>query len=289
MLDVASLGAALAWADRHGVVDLHVMVDPDQGNDVPARLMARRAGTFRAPPTVWSVVGRDLVRAEPAVMTDPAGTPPAEAGPWFDLLVRHGAEPVVEHGVLRGDVLGLEVARLVPEDADGWTLGVGVGDHDREARAIMRPDQDAGVALDQVVEAVKVRRRPHARRHPANLLAPERWLRSIVISRPDLAGAISLRALAPPVPRHDLRDRCPAPAAGVDGDGRPVVVVCSTGIDVDLVPSAADSRLLHDPTSRLILVVPDGDDHAVTRRLADALSSPAEVITVGRDWPALAG
>jgi hypothetical protein len=63
-----------------------------------------------------------------------------------------------------------------------------------------------------------------------------------------------------------------------------VLVVCSTGIDLDLVPFAADARLLDGRDPRLVLVLPDGDDHPVTRDLAGALRRPADVVTVGREW-----
>ncbi|MDQ6837131.1 MAG: hypothetical protein M3137_01985 [Actinomycetota bacterium] len=286
-----SLGAALVWAQRHGVGELHIMVDLRGGNDAAVRVMARRAGTFRVPPTVWSVAGRDLERVLPAQSVDPAGLAllPADAARWAALLVDHGVQPVIEHGTLCGDVLGLEVARVVGERAWGWHLEVGVGGHDREARREMMLDEDPADALDQVVALVRTWRSPDARRHPANILAPERWLRSVVASRPYLGGATDLVPLAPPLKRTDLRRRSPAPSAGTDLDGRDVVVVCSTGVDIDLVPSAADSRLLDGRGARLVVVVPDGDDHPATRRLAAALRQPADVVTVGRDWPALVG
>jgi hypothetical protein len=66
-----------------------------------------------------------------------------------------------------------------------------------------------------------------------------------------------------------------------------VVVVCSTGVDVDLVPVAADARLAFDRSARLVIAVPEGDDHRVTVALAAALEDPAEIVTVSRDWPTL--
>jgi hypothetical protein len=286
--DEPGLGAPLTWAQRSGVADLHVLVDPADNVADPPRL-ARRAGEFAVGPGVWSVAGRALSPVDPAPPEDPSGADalPAEAAAWARVMIDVGVEPVVEHGVLRGDVLGLEVARLVPDGQGGWRLEVGVGHHDREARRELRPDEDPLDGLRHVAEVVRTWRSPDARTHPANTLAPERWLRSVLVERPHLVGAGALAAVAPPIDRADLRHRSPAPAAGADEDGEPLVVVCSTGIDVELVPAAADSRLLDGRDARLVIVVPEGDDHPVTRTLAGRLRRPAEVRTVSRDWPTL--
>jgi hypothetical protein len=92
------------------------------------------------------------------------------------------------------------------------------------------------------------------------------------------------------MPWFDLPEAGAAPCVGVDADGRPMVVVCSVGVDLDVVATAADCRVLYgSPESSLVLLVPVGDDVAVTRRLAGMLMSPAEVVTVPRDWESLAG
>jgi hypothetical protein len=203
---------------------------------------------------------------------------------WADVLRVHGAEPVVEHGILTGEVLGLEVARVVVDGA-GAHLEVGVGSQDRRAQLLLRPDRPATEALAQAVAAVREWRAPGARPHPAATLAAERWLRAAVVARPDLVGAAHLAPVPPPLPRGDLRQPSPTSAAGVDGDDHPVLVVCSTGIDLDLVPTAADTRLADGrPGVRLILAVPPGDDYPITRRLAGALRHPGQVVTVPAEW-----
>jgi hypothetical protein len=65
-------------------------------------------------------------------------------------------------------------------------------------------------------------------------------------------------------------------------------VVCSIGIDVDLVPAAADVRLTDGREARLVLVLPAADDHPLIRDLAAALADPAEVVVVPGDWRRLA-
>lgn len=276
------LGAALAWAHRAGVEDLHVLVAEDAE---AAGILARRAACFRPAPSVWLAPGRDLTEAEPA----PPSVEPGVGGDvdvYLDLFARSGVEPVVEDGVLRGEVLGLEVARVVA-DGPGHFLEVGVGKHDREAHKEAHGDQAAADRLPAVVAQVLEHRRPGALPHPANQLGIERWVRAEVVRRPSLVGARELRPVPSPVRRDDLRQAASAPAAGVDDDGTPVLVVCSNGIDLDLVPAAADARLAWEATGarggRLALVVPEKDDHPITRALAARLDPPAEVRPI--PWP----
>jgi hypothetical protein len=208
-----------------------------------------------------------------------------------DQLEAAGAEVVVEEGVLRAEVLGLEVARVVPGPAGEPVLQVGVGRFDRDARALFGPDVQPDQSLAKVIGIVRSLRTADAPVHPANQLAPERWLRSVVIAEPTLVGVDGLVPVPAPVPRPDLKQRAPAPATGTDAHGRPIVVVCSVGVDPALVPSAADARMAAAVASGadaghigLMLVVPDGDDYDVTRTLAGMLRHPAEVVTVPADW-----
>ena len=223
---------------------------------------ARQATCFSSPPEVW-------VDGRLAVPTPPVVQPPVDLS-WAPVIVEAGAEPVTEHGVLYGEVLGLEVCRVV----DG-RLEVGVGKHDREAQRLIHGDRPPIEALRRAVAVVKAER-------PA-YLAASRWLRWVLVRRPELVGLSRLEPVPLPVPRGDLR--VPQPAAAVGDD---VVVVCSTGIDLDLVPTAADARLSCAPDARLLLVVPEGDDHPVTHALAAMLREPAEVATVPGDWRRLA-
>jgi hypothetical protein len=281
------------------------------GAGAVAGLLARRARLWATPPTVWRVARRVLLAAEPAPLPAPV-EPPAAAREWIGVLHEHGVEVVVEGGVIMGEVLGLEVARVLPDvDGGGWHVEVGVGRHDREATQELRPDEPLGDALDRVVAVVRGLRVAGTARGPGNSLARERWLRSVVLARPEMVGAARLEAVAPPVVRRDLVRPAPAAAAGVSLDGTPMVVVCSVGVDPDLVPTAADVRDLLERSgglggdlatgeglfegcrsgglkARLVLVVPAGDDYPVTRELAAALADPAEVVVVSRDWAHLA-
>jgi hypothetical protein len=265
-------GPALAWAAQAGVGGLDVLVE----GATAAEVVARRAGQFAEPAAVWRVDGRLLSPAVPAPVPVLDGAA-ALSSELAQLLHRHGCDTGVEHGELIGSVLGLEVARVI----DG-ELAVGVGRHDRMARVSMRPGQDPGSALDEAVAAVRAWRRPGVARHPANTLQRSRWLRSVICASPALVGADWLEPASPPLPSLGLTDNSAVPCVGPD-----VVAVCSVGVDLDLVPTAVDSLVVHDLSSYLVIVTPEGDDAAVNRQLAAGLRQPARFVTVPKGWEGL--
>ena len=93
-----------------------------------------------------------------------------------------------------------------------------------------------------------------------------------------------LSAAAPPIQRTNLKEAVPAVAKGVSLDGRDTVIVSAVGIDLDLVPFAADARLLHDPKAELKIAVPQRDAHKILKDLVDRLIDPAEIIEIEDGW-----
>jgi hypothetical protein len=69
---------------------------------------------------------------------------------------------------------------------------------------------------------------------------------------------------------------------GITNEGAPMVAVFSTGIDLDVVPFAADARVFHESTigkdCELVVVVPARDASPVTVRMADLLRRPARIV-----------
>lgn len=260
-----ALGPALAWTTKQGVRTLRLFVNAAGGD------LARRAAAFDLDIEVLEVEGRDAVRAEPTAL--PSHPPVSDDDRRFEsVLEQAGADVVEEHGALLGEVRGLEVARVV----DG-RLEIGVGKHDREAHRELLGESEASVeALFAVVRTVVEQRAPGGEGHAAFHLAPERWLRWVVMHRPELVGATELELRPSPVPRPDLRR--PAPAPAIDR-ATGTVYVFSVGVDVDLVPAAVDA-------GAHVLVVPEADAHRVTTDLAALLKEPATVKTVPNDWRA---
>ena len=157
-------------------------------------------------------------------------------------------EVVVEDGIVRGEVLGLEVARIVHGTTTSGTpidepvLEVGVGQADREMTALVHAGLPPIEQLARVRDIVLEHRRPDAERHPLNQLAPERWLRARLVRDPGRIGLSELHPAPPAVPRPNLRDPAIAVARGRDASGGDVIVACSVGVHLDLVPAAADAR-----------------------------------------------
>ncbi len=272
-----ALGPALAWGRQREVTDLHVLVDDHAG------LLARRAEAFVVPPSVWLITGAELEPAHPVEVADPV-VPPAAAMAAAELMREHGLEVVVDHGEVVGEILGLEVARVIVDEQGDAHVEAGVGRHDREAFAMMNEGVAPADALASVIATVTQHRRADAEPHPLNRLAAPRWLRSVLVAEPARVGAVELYPVEGVLPRVTVKDSSPAAAVGVDEGGEPVVVVASTGIDLDLVPTAADLRTTYAPDARLVLVVPERDAHPVTHALAAALDHPAEVVGLPGDW-----
>ena len=265
-----NLGAAVAWALRRDATGLTVLAD--RNTDV----LARRAAGFAYPIEVRRIDGNGHV----AAATEPlpvAAEVPAAHREWTDTIVAAGAVPVEEHGVLAGEVRGLEVCRVVIDAHTGAVrLDVGIGADDREMFQMLHGGKPTLEALTDVVSFVAAQRVPGAVRHPLNLLAQERLLRTHLIDHPELVGAQSLVPAPPPVQRPNLKDPVPCVALA-EIDGRRVAVVCSSGVDLDVVPFAIDvcSALGVDEA---LIVVPARDALPIQHRIAAAARATITVL-----------
>jgi hypothetical protein len=176
------------------------------------------------------------------------------------MIERAGAHAVVEHGVVVGEVLGLEICRVVDDLITGETrLEVGMGAHDREAFALIHGHIPTDEALASVIQTVSEHRSDGARLHPLNTFGAERLLRARCIANPDLVGLASLEPAEPPVIRTNLKDVVPCVAQGKDNSGHEAIVTFVHGIDLDVVPFALDAadRLTND--ARVIVAARDKD------------------------------
>jgi len=121
-----ALSPALLWAGKHGVESLNIL------SEVNADVLARRAQLFNFDIAVWSVSNGQVLRATAAQPL--ADVKVLDSHERLALMIEtSGAEVVREHGLLTGEVMGLEVCRVLNDDVgDGARLEIGVGAHDRE-------------------------------------------------------------------------------------------------------------------------------------------------------------
>jgi hypothetical protein len=173
---------------------------------------------------------------------------------------------------------------LLPDGPVAPVLQVGVGMADRELTALLHASLQPADALQRAVDVVAGLRQPSAEPHPVRQLVPERWLRRVVEGRPGMIGLDDLRPMAPPVARPGLRESAAAFATGRQVDGTAVVVAFSVGVDLDLVPAAAEMRAVVGGDPPLLLVTPERDLHGMTQRLAARLESPAALASVPDQW-----
>lgn len=274
---IRMLGPSVIWGQRVGVGRLHVVADGDVARD-----LARRASALISPITVWQVSGSEMHEATPRPVLD-APTLPDDEWALASLISEAGARPVDDHGRLVAEIAGLEVARVGRSMENVPELEVGVGQADRELHALVHSTMDADTALRRAIAAVLAERRPGSSRHPLARIARERWLRSTVLDDPSSLGLVSLEAVPPLRPRATVLGNVPSAAMGSRHDGSTVVVVCSSGIDADLVPEAADYRLRSDPDADVIIVVPQRDAYPVTQRVVDLLPR-SELVGVAPPW-----
>ena len=270
------LGGALVWSLRAGARRLHVVVDEGEGH------LARRAAHLSMPVHVWRADGRQLVAATASPL--PVSADPPQAHREFEqVIAAAGAVPFVEHGVLAGEVLGLEVCRVVDDPFTAAVrLEVGVGAHDREAFQMLHGDRPTSAALAEVVEVVRGHRSDVAAGHPLARLARERLLRAVLLADPSLVGLASMAAVPPPLPRTNLKDPVPCVAEGTDADGVATLVVCSTGIDLDAVPYCIDARLSRG-VEQCVLALPARDAVRLQYDLASITVPPVRLVTVDLD------
>lgn len=290
-----AMGRCLIWAEANRLEQLNLVVDisPDEASDThvsrrdPGAVLARRAQMFRLPGGSPRVFAVNRSAQTPSELSPRPAVMPAAEGPGQDqarsIMEEVGIDVVVEHGFLAGEVLGLEVARTVANE-DGVRIEVGVGRNDREAHALVNPGRDATTSLMAVSETVRRHRVSGAAGHPLALMARSRWLMREIVGRPEVLDLGNLSPVSGALVRDSVDDPGPSFAAGVDREGRPVLVASCVGVDPDLLPAAADARALHVPGGRLIVVVPRRDSMPIVGRISLLSADPVETVVVGDDW-----
>lgn len=286
--DPRGLGPALRWASSVQADRLAVIAEADVAGG-----LARRAGLLDVAAIgleveVFSAEGPSAAPAQPSELAAPPAIPEAHR-PYASMMAEAGARPVDDHGMLVAEVAGLEVARVIDdEETGGPRLSVGVGQADRELQSFIHGHLDDDANLRRAIAAVARHRRPGSAAHPLSRLARQRWLRSVLIDDPGLVGLSALEALAPLRSRETLLGQEPTAAvtraagSGDAGDAG-AVVVCSVGVDLDLLPEAADYRQRDAPEAELVVVVPERDRRLVAGAVAGAVPR-LRLVSIDAPW-----
>jgi|DEB0MinimDraft_10_1074344.scaffolds.fasta_scaffold00071_27 hypothetical protein len=275
---LAVLGGILIWMDREGLDKPHLVFEHH------AEVQARRAALLAPAATVFGLVAGRVVPVEPAALTEPHPTPEG-IGELEAMIQRCGADRVVEDGIVRAEVAGLEVGRIVT-GPDGSQLEVGVGRFDREAGVLLHADRPIEPTLADTVRRISEHRRPGAPSDPVNRMARERWLRCLVVEDPAAIGVTQPELVEPIPPRLSLLEAVPAAllAEDVSAAGGPrVLVVCSVGVALELIPAAADLVVRHRP-DHVRFVIPSRDRFPTVERLASRLGVPVSFAELAVPW-----
>jgi len=275
-----SLGPALMWALRKNATSLKLLLSERAG------VLARIATHFDFAIEVFELDAAGVARV--AVPKDATKIEVSVADEMFaDFIKSAGADVVREHGVISGEVCGLEVCRVVRAtsagDLDGAgesELEIGVGAHDRETFKLLHGRTATVESLRKVIAEVAARRAVGAQVHPLNQLARERMLRHYVCLSPQLVGAKSLQPAQPPIARTNLKDVVPCCAVGVSLTGEKMVVIFNVGVDPDVVSFGADARGQINASADLVFAMPTRDIVPAVEQIAQMLRRPARFVGV---------
>ena len=265
-----ALGAATAWALRFNK-PMHVLVERDSG------VLARRAELLSLDITIWHVNDRQLLPAvaEPHLEDTPALP---EHVAFIELITSAGADAVIEHGVVVGEVRGLEMCRAITDEYTGESrLEVGMGAHDREAFAMVHGGLPTEQALKQVIDAVVPHRTEGADQHPLNQFGAERLYRWRALQNPTSVGFASLELCDPPVKRTNIKDGVPCVARGVTTDGNESVAVFVNGVDLELVPFALDAAS-REGVNEVVIVARERDITPSMKKISEYSTIPVRFV-----------
>lgn len=272
--DPAVLGGVLLWVSRSSARRFDLVLEHHSG------MHARRLAALAPEIAVWRL---DDARVQPAssALLPPPDPPPAGVEHLERVIVEAGATVCRESGIVRAEVRGLEVGRIVV-GSDGPVLEAGVGRFDREAGVLLHAHRDPIDSLRAVVAQVAPHRTAGAAPHPIGRLARSRWLRSLAVDDPALAGLDRASPVDPIPARSSLLDDVPASLIGHDHGSR-VLVICSVGADLGLVPEAADQVLGHEP-DEVRIVLPGRDRLPVVVELSARISTPLSFVDIDTPW-----
>ncbi|MEC7924091.1 MAG: hypothetical protein VYB80_02630 [Actinomycetota bacterium] len=274
--EISILSIALTHHAMNQKIEVHLIVD--QENPV---LYEQKLG-FDLDIRIWIVEGKELIE-HPEIPAYHPKTAPKKARSLSTTLEKLDCLVIEEHGALRAEVHGVEVARIVQTDKGAYEINVGVGEYDQNAHSTLTRDADTGKNLRQVISTVKQFRHKKASPHPLNRILRSRWLMSEAISNPALLGMEKLSYVESLSSTYDSLRNQPCSALGRRGE-TVTLVLSTTGIDLSLVPHAGGQINRHNPDA-LIFLMPEQDKHPAIFRQAQHLLLEPTFTMIDEPWP----
>ena len=188
-----------------------------------------------------------------------------------------------EHGKVKGELKGLQIAEVVTEPSGKSHLEVGVGTYDREAHKIVNYNAPVETTLARISQEVSKYRHKDSVVHPLNRVARSNWLIHEVMSANSEIGVTDMERVPSPVEAMDVSDSVPASAIAKKNN-QVILLTAYTGADLEAVPVTA--QLLNSyPADEIWFLHPQKDDYSAIRRQAEHLKVPVSFITVPEPWP----
>jgi len=274
--EISPLAVALTHHATNENMEIHLLVD-----QIDPGLWQQIFGfdlNFR----LWIVNGKNLVEHPKPLPHRPVEIP-QEAISQGKKFKKFDCDIIAEHGVLRAEVHGLEVARVVQNAENQFEISVGVGDYDQSAYKAIHGNIAVERNLTKVISTVKKYRTKAGPVHPLNRISRSRWLIAEAIADPSFLGIDELDFVEPLLPRNDVtKDQACSAIGRIENSI--VLVLASTGIDLNLVPQAAGQIFRHNP-EKLLLLLPAQDHHPAISRQARYLSVQPTFVTAREPWP----
>ena len=275
--EISLISLVLAQEEIVPEMEIHLILDEEDP------LMPPQVRGLNLDLHLWLVDGKNLVR-HPESPTFPTQKEiPAEAKELAAKFADLGCTILEEYGTFRAEFRGVEVARIVEDENNGFQINVGVGDYDQNANSVLSLYDDPEIHLRDVLSTVQHFRTKESPPHPLNRILRSRWLMSEAISNIELLDLQELVFVESLLPKHDPLKNWPCTAIGRKGKSV-VLVVSATGIDLSLVPHAAGQISRHNP-DELLLLMPKQDRHPVILRQARHLMLSPKFISIKAPWP----
>ena len=276
--EVSILSVVLAHHAMHQNMEVHLVADHENP------VLCEQKHGFDLDIRVWLVEGKELIE-HPEIPTYYQKRAPEEARSLGAKLEKFDCCVIEEHGALRAEVHGVEVARVVRAEDGVFEINVGVGEYDQNAHFTLNRNAETEKNLEEVIATVKQFRHKEGAPHPLNRILRSRWLMSKAISNPALLGMQELNFVESLLPTYDALNNEPCSAVGLKG-GIATLVISATGVDLNLVPYAGGQINRHQPDA-LLFLMPEHDRHPAIFRQARHLSIEPIFTSIEEPWPKL--